>query len=632
MRHPGGVRFRFLVLVIVIVFLVCGRGLCAEEPGPGTLPSIAIYACHQAFLAADAVDAPAASDPLDPAQVRVDARIRAPDGSERVQPCFWYVAQEAYQQLSFSTDQKRDVPWERFRDAAAGRWCLRFSPDRPGIWSWSFTMSVADRVSTTAGGEVLAEEPADVRGRGPVVRSANGRGFATADGAPFIPIGINCGWPTEAGSAVYERWLTSLATVGANASRLWLVHYYGGTSLEWTASGVNDGYRGIGAYSHESAERLDRIFAAAERRGIKVMLCLYTFGDFAWDWPSNPMSIAGGGWLERPMDFFTDAKARTATHNLMRYLVARYGASPSLWAWELWNEVDTIEGFDDQACTAWHREMARVLKDLDAHRHLVTTDYRFTPPISACGAYALPEIDFIQLHTYWPTIPDAFQLEHKRLATYGKPIVIGEYGLHVYPESLEADPIGMHVHDGLWAGVFAGSCGGGMAWWWDKYVDARDLWGHCTGIARFLADERIDDLHPATATCDGPGLALALVGPGRVWAWIQNRRLIAFDPMKVPVQVSQYSAPEAPQATSVTVHGEFTGAWQVDVVDTFDGITVARRLVTTVGGTLTIPLPAFRHDVALKARRAEPGALPPLPPDKAATPWHDRISASGGTK
>ncbi|MBA3708296.1 MAG: hypothetical protein H0W83_05705 [Planctomycetes bacterium] len=612
--------------LLLLVLMAC---IHAAEPIPPDVPvapvDVPVFDRYQALTSAHDLDLPDGLDPWDPAQVRVDAEITAPDGVVRVQPCFWYVPQEAYEASSFSTEKKRDLAWERFRDAGPGSWCLRFAPDRPGLWRWRWrlTVTTAERTWTHPGGELTAIACA-IPGRGVVALPAHGRGLITSDGAPFIPVGINCGWPTEMGSQVYDRWLTSLAAAGGNATRLWLVHYYGGTSLEWATSEVNAGYRGIGHYSNESAERLDRILAAAERRDIKVMLCLFTFGDFAWDWPKNPLATAAGGWLERPVEFFTDVKALTATRNLLRYLVARYGCSRSLWAWELWNEVDTMDGFDDGKATEWHREMARALKQLDAHHHLVTTDYRFTPPTTSCLSYALPDIDFAQLHTYWPLIPEAFQEEHARLDGFKKPIVIGEYGLHVYPESLAADPAGIHLHDGLWGGLFTGACGGGMAWWWDRYVEPRGLWGHCAGLSRFVAGESIADLAPAEARVAGGAAVYALAGPGRAWVWVEDHRAFTLDLSAVPVQLATYTIVADAPATSVTIAGDHTGEWQIDTIDTYDGVVLARRRVTGSARGLTVALAPYRHDVALKATRIATGTAFETPA-KAETPFHDRV-------
>src|SRR5208283_3753927 len=108
------------------------------------------------------------------------------------------------------------------------------------------------------------------------------------DGKPFIPLGQNVGWPEESGAEGYALWLKNMAQAGANAGRLWFVHYFGGTALEWSPSSRNSGYAGVGKYSFEAAERVDRIFSAAAQNGIFLMPCFFSFGDQNWDWKENP--------------------------------------------------------------------------------------------------------------------------------------------------------------------------------------------------------------------------------------------------------------------------------------------------------------------------------------------------------
>jgi hypothetical protein len=57
--------------------------------------------------------------------------------------------------------------------------------------------------------------------------------------------------------------------------------------------------------------------------------------------------------------------ARAFVRKRLRYNVARWGWAPHLAAWELWNEVDNLDGFDPAANAAWHREMARYLREID---------------------------------------------------------------------------------------------------------------------------------------------------------------------------------------------------------------------------------------------------------------------------
>lgn len=553
--------------------------------------------------------------------MRVDALLEGPGGARLTQPCFWRIPQERHEVVSLSTERGREVPWERFRATGPGRWGLRASPPATGRWRWRWQVTLADGAPRELpGGEVEVTAP-------PLARIAmDESGFRGADGRAWIPVGHNCAWPVEDGAAGWERWIDRLADAGGDATRLWLVHYYGGTALEWSRSGMNDGYVGAGRYSAEAAERVDRLIASAEARGVRVMVCLWTFGDFAWDWPKNPYARTAGGWLGQPAEFFTDARAQTSARAVLRYAAARWGASPSLWAWELWNEVDTVTGFDDRAVAAWHAQMTRELRRVDAHARLVTTSYRFTPPQSACGAYALEGIAFAQLHSYWPAIADAVAEELPRLDAFAKPAIVGEFGLHVEPASLAADRAGLHLHDGLWSGLFAGGASGGFGWWWDTWVDAHGLWPHLGGLARFVRGESLAGMQPAPATTAGGASALALAGPDRAWAWVRAPRAIAVAGRGPELRVTALHVPahDAARSARIAVGGD-DGWWRIDWIDPYDGAWLGAAVAPSAAGMLTAPLPTWRHDVALKARRVA-ASEPPVAGPPQATPWHDTVA------
>ncbi len=59
----------------------------------------------------------------------------------------------------------------------------------------------------------------------------------------------------------------------------------------------------------------------------------------------SPCNIKNGGPLEKLIDYFTNPKAQKANYDRLRYLVARYGYSPNVFVWELWNEVDGNDAF-----------------------------------------------------------------------------------------------------------------------------------------------------------------------------------------------------------------------------------------------------------------------------------------------
>jgi hypothetical protein len=122
----------------------------------------------------------------------------------------------------------------------------------------------------------------------------------------------------------------------------------------------------------------------AEARGIYVLLCLDYHGMFVtqpdpmWGgnnyWPQNPYNLTNGGPCAVANDFFTNSTAQKLYQKRLRYLVARYGYSQNLLAWELFNEIDNDYSFLNAAdVAAWHGVMGAWLHANDGFGHLVTT-------------------------------------------------------------------------------------------------------------------------------------------------------------------------------------------------------------------------------------------------------------------
>jgi hypothetical protein len=573
-----------------------------------------------------AISTTPALDPDDPEQVQVDALLRGPDGALTVQPCFWEVPQRRYLQQAMSSERGKEVPWERFRDALPGRWSLRFMPRASGSWQWRWRVRAAGAPERELAGGTFAVGPALHTGS---LLLSGGGGLCSADGTPFIPIGLNIAWPNEDGSQMFAHYLDRLQAVGGNCARLWLVHYYGGTCLEWSHGEMDAGYRGVGHYSQEAAARVDALLEAAQERDIRLIVCLWTFGDLSFDWNDNPYSrTSPGGWLTQPAQFFTDPRALAAQRHLLRYCVARWGAYRSLGIWELWNEVDNCRGFNDAEVGAWHRLMAHELHDLDPQRHPIATSFRFSPPLCPCSAYQAPDITLCESHTYWPSLVSAVQTEGANLQPFGKPWQVDEFGMSDDPAALKADPDGLHLHDGMWAALFAGSVGGGFCWWWDSNIEAHDLWRHFIGISRFTHGESLDGLVAVNAQSEGPATAvLERAGVARLWAWVRTLRHVLVHGVGVDVGVDVYAIGRTRPARAITLSHAGNGLWQATWWDPYDGTWIATSHGRAAGGSLHLLVPEYRDDICLKAvhlgaEPAQPDAAAAVP----ATPWHDELT------
>ena len=298
-----------------------------------------------------------------------------------------------------------------------------------------------------------------------------------------------------------------------NWSRVWMTHFYEGSglglNLDWPK--VNNTF---GQLSLPNAQHWDAIVAAADQAGIHFQMTLQHHGQYSSipisntdpNWEQNPYNTANGGFLSSATNFFTDATAQSLTKRKLRYIVARWGYSPSIMAWELFNEVQfTDAGHLNQWSTieAWHNEMATFLRSQDLYQHLITTSSLLTEPL-------WDQTDYYQHHDY-PSdlisgIRDAQDISASQPVG---PDYSGECGIDFTPHVGISPPV--------WAGLMAGQSADAMPWYWDT-IDPNNDYFLIKAAADFVTvsglgdqDSLIKSTPQVTAGANGP-LAFAFGG------------------------------------------------------------------------------------------------------------------------
>ncbi|MFW5857513.1 MAG: hypothetical protein ACOCX4_06530, partial [Planctomycetota bacterium] len=480
---------------------------------------------------------------------RLDAEVRCPDGTTRTVPAYWtrphrFLRREAPETLPDGGTRIRVVETPEPLADTPAHWRVRYTPMQPGLHQVRL---------------LLVETPPDAPAvrrtlwQGAVaVAAAEGKGFLRrlpdrrdtlgyADGSGFFAIGFNVCWPPgESGVSGYVHYLDRLHESGCNHTRLWLCTW--GFQFETPTP-----Y----AYDLGEAAQIDAVFAAARERGITIKLCLDNFHDFLHSPEAGPYFAPNGPCRVRP-DFFTDPEAIRIHAAKLRYVVARYGGYPNLFAWELWNEMNyTLEyWWDTEAGAAltdaelaeryylpWTRQAARRLRALDPYGHPVTTSLGWNEVWDAL--WRLPELDIVQQHSYIRRLPmwrdpvenDAAALvlhTRARLAGFGRPTLLAEFGYMGTNEDNpfnDADTEGVALHNALWAGAFSRHAGTPMIWWWDYYLERHDLYHHYRALADFLAG--VDWARPKQRLVgdNDPDVRVLVLMDDR-WAgvWVQNRR------------------------------------------------------------------------------------------------------------
>ena len=531
--------------------------------------------------------------PFDADQVRVDAHVRSPSGRAMVVPAFYW--------HDYALHREDDDCW--LEPKGEPRWKVRVAATETG----THTIFV---IARDRSGEVRSEpiefqatasdDPGYIR-----VSREDRRYFAFDNGTPYFAVGENvCTW--RKGVTDYDMWFPALGKVGGNFARIWMWgHCFG---VEWGKPGQ---------YRLDHAWALDHAMALAEKHGIRVKLCLEAWrsfdgrGSFVKAGVLHPYSKRNGGPCEREMDVFTDPEAKRMFRNRLRYVVARWGYSTHILAWEFWNEINCVRGYHDrsQDVMDWTAEMARYLKATDPWRHLVVNS--FGSFLVDDRMWSMPEVDFAQVHGYWHPTHKASKEMGKDMAEfvpfwigkirhYGKPALFAEYGL-VNPRwglspRADDDKEGVHLHNGLWSSVMSGAAGTAMLWWWGNYVHPADLYYHFGAVARFVEGVpwTAAGFQPVAPKTISPQLrAMALRGDRMTLLWLHNRRHTWWNVVeKQPIA--------AIESATVTIDGLKDGEYKVEWWDTWKGAVTSTQTLEARQGALSVPVTNLMRDAAAK--------------------------------
>lgn len=358
---------------------------------------------------------------------------------------------------------------------------VRWLPTAAG--TWRLTVRVKDAGGERVSGETVVEAVAGdgagfVRQEGMYFRTDAGK---TAGG--MFLAGPNLAWANEQTPAQYERWFKALAANGGNFARLWMGHP---SQMTETAE------LGPGKYDAKALAFYDEVFALAEKHGIYLMLCFNNHRDLLdrdmWGeaiWPRFPYNAKHGGPATRPADFPTHPESIRLYEQRVRYIAARYSAFTSIAFWEFFNEQ---EYSNVNIPASWTKRMSDLLRANDPYARGITTSFGSRHQNEV---WELPTTTVVQTHMYpGEAVGDGsapVAAGVKGLMHFGKPVLVAEIGMdHRFSdEKLDPKGLGTNMHNTAWAGLASGSAGTAMMWWWDNYIDPKNLWPVYRGVTAF---------------------------------------------------------------------------------------------------------------------------------------------------
>lgn len=403
-----------------------------------------------------------------PDEVAIDATITCPDGKSFSIPAFYYV-KERMENTSWVTDESYQA------------WMIRFISEQTGTHHVQLTLTDAEGTISSANFE-LEVSAGNAKG---IIRNdaENNQYYRHYTGEPFYPLGINIGWNSIAN---YTTTINNLTEGKANIFRYWHTPF-AQQALEWKKNGF---YDGLGIYSQKAAAMSDSLINLCEANDFYMQLAIFQHGMFSENvdamWEDSPYNTVNGGYVDRAEEYFYNDDCKAQTKKLLRYIVARWGYSTHLFAWEFFNEVQFTGIHNSQTSAwypgvlSWHKEMSDYVASIDPFNHIQTTSAAHD---QLYDMDTVPELDVVQYHLYSSRLLDEqIELDFRfRKDLQHTSIINGEYGTNVEAET----PFDMQRH-AVWNGIMTQVPR--YMWIWEHYLEL--TWtGLFTMPAQYLADE-----------------------------------------------------------------------------------------------------------------------------------------------
>ena len=415
-------------------------------------------------------------NPFDPEQIVVDAVLAAPSGRTVTAPGFFY--QEYHRAVKEGA--------EIYNTVGAPCWKVRFAPDEVGEYSYFLR-------ATNAGREVTSEtrrfrSTAQTNSHGPVRVSEEFPLYLEhVDSTPFYAVGV-CQHISDL--ILPESFYPDFARAGGNLNRIFAVRI--GERMHWPWDPepfAPRPDRGFGKMCLRHSWMLDRLIELGERLGITHALSLANPTDMQGEnWPTCCYNVTNGGPLTDIRDYASNEAARVNFRRELRYFVARWAYSTSVFSWNLWNEVNWMPDFTPEKYVGWHREMAAYLKQIDWAGHIIHTNYGKINDVPALDG--LPEMQIVSTNTYGMKdfAPVAETWTRHLMETYHKPALFGEYGIghQMGPDGYAPhDRDRVMIHNGNWAALMCGAAGTGLALGW-HWLQDKAFYRYTSALRTFI--------------------------------------------------------------------------------------------------------------------------------------------------
>jgi hypothetical protein len=503
-------RLHLTIIILVITVNVFSQSINAVTGGTGSVRQFVLTEFDIQITSSF-------TNPFDYKDIAVDMVLTSPTAKSIKLPCF-FVSGDA----TFST------------------WKARITPREAGTYAYHFELSKNEVVVVSSSNKNFLSVPTARKG---FLHKNNLWTFKYDNGETFRGVGENYGWEPRnyeesnyRGAYKYEYLLPRLANNGVNFFRTWMCPW--NLPLQWKKVTQTNLYSNTLEYFNPGAiAKMDELVEMCDSLQLHMMLTLDYHGALTSNWSLSNFNSANGGPIATPKEFFTNVSAKNMYKNRLRYIVARWGYSPAIGAWEFFNEIDNavfnesnggLGNYSHADVTAWHNEMSTFLKGIDPYEHLVTTSVSHR---DISGMNALTNLDFNQRHIYGdPYVGQIDQTINNYINATSKPYVIGEFGYRYEDDSYDpyANNWKYDFRQGMWLGLFSPTPILPMTWWWEMFDAKADMTKYFKSISEIhekmrIASGKTADYAQATATSSVSGQKVMAIRAGtQYYVYILN--------------------------------------------------------------------------------------------------------------
>ena len=440
------------------------------------------------------------------------------------------------------------------------------------------------------------------------VSQENPRYFELSDGSCYVPIGYNLCFPgAEARVSedkcfeMVEAHMKNMAANGGNYARLWVSNAF--YEIEDEKPGV---------YNPVKIARIDRYVSLARKYGIRIKICLEHFRNLKGGGPVSPAFVRPvyDGEFKNMDDFFSSQKGRDLYFNRFKVLFDRYGDDPIVFAWELWNEQNTVKA-NPETVKKWQEYMFARISEV-CKKQLVVNSYGSFDSDWSKKSYKLFYADtanaIAAVHRYLDEgaqykecqapadIGAADAVAQMESILGDRPLLLAETGA-VQPNHTgkwrfyDSDGDGIIFHDFFYTPFFCGAAGPGEMWHWNDYIYTHGHWRHMKQFSELIKDIDIPGQNFKPFRADADGL--------RVYALCGKTSLLAFARDSKNDWRSEFERGQKPRNIDSAA---------LDFSDCSKGREIARvRVYDLWGGrifeaerSVKVKLPAFKRSCAVR--------------------------------